>query len=192
MDEHEFKARVSTAAEIYSFDANKVIELLTPHNEILNWIKKTKRSAVTYTKFKNHIEFTKDTFLEMNGYIKNDGYKKLAKRCDLLLDQLEKNRRGDKVHPMIKRFFHSKFKDNLPSKVNVLSIAVDNIFWYFVNSENNLQNATYAKDIICDIFYIRKFNTSLKYTSIKILTEKQNNIKLISKRKNHKKQTYEA
>lgn len=99
MDSNEFKNNIIKTSKIYSFDADEMIKLLTPHNEALNWINQTKRNATTYSKFKNHLEFTKDIFSGLNNHVKNDGNKKLSKRCELLLTQLEKHRNNKPIPP---------------------------------------------------------------------------------------------
>ena len=168
MESNELKNRVIEVSKIYSFDADEMLRLLTPHNEALNWINKAKSSATTHTKFKNHLEFTRDVFLGLNDHVKNDGNKKLSKRCGLLLEQLEKYRNNQSISPKVKSYFSSLFKDDLPTPANIFSIASSNIHYY--SALKNLEYMDYHKDIAKDIFNT-SFNISFKYTVIAIHTD---------------------
>ena len=176
MDEKLFYDRVQEVSNIYSFDANEIYELLKPHNAALSWITKQKGNATTYTKFKNHLEFTKEVFSNLNDHIKNDGYKKLSKRCEVLLSHLEKHRKNEPIPPKVKSYFNSIFNTDLPTESNILSIAKSNLEHFLIQASlsepetENILFKDYCKDIIRDIFDKDSFNITLKYTTIKIHT----------------------
>lgn len=184
-----FHKGVYKASEIYEFNANEIIALLTPHYKIIKWVEEQNKNGMTYIKFKNHIEFTRDTFLSLNTYVKNDGYTKLSKRCDKLLDQLNKHRNGGKVNPRIKSYFNKIFKDDLPTKVNILSIASYNLFIYFKDKHIDT-DYNYYKGMVSDIFNTGKFNTSLKYDTIIISLPDKLNVTIASLPHKGKKETY--
>ncbi len=161
------------------YEADNIFKLLEPHYRAIKWIEKQKQNAISYTKFINHIEFTKNTFLELNGYIKNDGYKKLSKRCDNLIIQLDNYRNGKAISSKMKSYFNKTFKGDLPSKTNILSIAAYKLQYQLIIDDwekmgNN--DLDYSKTIIEDIFNVGKFHTSLKYTSISISIPNENDI----------------
>ena len=167
--------RIDDILGTYNFtqkQTNDIYEILTPHYKILKWIKEENKKAISYTKFINNLDFTKQTFLELNNHIKNDGYTKLAKRCDFILDQLEKYKTGKKISSKMESYFNKTFKSSLPTKTNVLSLGVDCLYIYVVientKKSREIIDPQSSKNFIEYIFNVGKFNTSLKYTTIEI------------------------
>ena len=164
----EFKKRIIEESKAYEFNADEVIELLTPHYQILEWLTEHNKVRMTPNKYKKHIQFTQDTFLELNAFVKNDGYTKLSKRCKYVLNQLELYENKKPLHPNMKAYFDKTFGVEYPSKNNIYSIATDNLRSYTLEDKWAKGGSEYSKDIISHIFDIGRFNISLKYEAILI------------------------
>ncbi len=150
-----FQQKMKSECKNYNLDFKKVYAALSPHYEILKYIEQKRSKCIAPTKFKNHIQFTLDTFLEVNNYVKEDGYIKLSKRCNYLLKQLEYYQEDNKkINPRMKNYFNEKFGKNLPTKSNILAIAVDNLKEIETNT-----NSDYLKEIVSNVLnYGENFN----------------------------------
>ncbi len=165
MKNETFEKRLKKECEDYNFSFDEIHSTLSPHYEILKYIEKKRSKLTTPTKFRNHLKFTQNTFLEINNHIKNDGYVKLAKRCDRLLKQLDFYQDENKrINPKMKKYFDDKFGKDLPTETNILSIAVDNLQDIKPNTPPD-----YLKDFICDVFERKRFTTKgQKWKTIRV------------------------
>ena len=125
--------------------------------------KKNMENPPHNAQFKNRLQFSLDTFLELNDYIKNDGYTKLSKRCKIISRQFNYHQEDNKkINPKMKKYFDEKFGNNLPTKSNILAIALDNLKEIETNT-----NSDYLKEIISNVLnYGESFNDRDTYWKI--------------------------
>ncbi|NQY24927.1 MAG: hypothetical protein HRT41_12920 [Campylobacteraceae bacterium] len=121
---------ISDVAKYYSIpkEIEKIIvDYSLSASLLINSITEIKNNSQRIDHFEKKLEFSHQTFKDLNKINPNRGNLLLAKRVKLLIEQLSKYRRGKYINSKLTMYFDKQTAYHLPSIGNVLSILNHNI-----------------------------------------------------------------
>lgn len=173
MTRKTFESRVFDYADNSNLDSDYLLKLLEPCYEALEWVRQVNKKPKTTPKaFRKHIQYTLNNLLELQNFISDEGNKKLARRCEKLLKDLDKyENKKLLIHSKMDNYFKVIFREKVPIErdiINLASIDIENKL--LMQSNFDLEYLSY---LIEEIFEIKPTSHEPYYHKIIMIKNKK-------------------